>query len=273
MPELPEVEIVTRVIRPGLRGRVIQGAVFHVARQVVSGRRTQVTRSLIGQKVADVRRRGKNILVNLDDGVLVFHLGMTGTMYIRARQKDRFSHERVHIALDNGNELVLRDPRTFGKIMYLANGQRSESLDRLGWEPLSSHVTVNELRQKLANRSMGIKAVLLDQALWAGIGNIYASEILWEARVNPLKPAKRLTVDECERIIEAVPRILSRALKNGGSSIRNFMSPDGQSGAYQKQFRVYDRDDRPCVRCGTRIIRVVQAQRSTYYCPKCQKMR
>ncbi len=271
MPELPEVETVVRMIRPRVRSRTILDARFAVARQTRPQTPAQIRKQVKGQCASDVRRRGKHIVIELERGALIFHLGMTGTMYVRAVGGAHHSHERARIMLDDGRELVLRDPRTFGRISFVPSDKVDEALSRLGWEPLSDNVTVDELRERLSPRRIAIKPLLLNQSLWAGIGNIYASEILWEARVHPGTPANRLTRPECTRIIDSVPAVLRRAVEKGGSSIRDFMSPEGEAGAYQKQFRVYDRAGRPCPRCGADIVRVVQAQRSTYYCRRCQK--
>jgi formamidopyrimidine-DNA glycosylase len=271
VPELPEVETVVRMIRPKLRGCSIIDARFAVPRQLRPQTPQAIQKRVRNQRVHDVRRRGKHILIELERGALIFHLGMTGTMYVGRANREHHSHERATVKLDNGYELVLRDPRTFGRISFIPSHRLEEVLNKLGWEPLTDQVNLETLREKLASRSIGIKPLLLNQSLWAGIGNIYASEILWEARIHPMKPAQRLTRAECERIIAAVPAVLQRALDKGGSSIRDFMSPDGEAGAYQKQFRVYDRAGKPCRRCSGEIVRVVQAQRSTYYCKGCQK--
>jgi formamidopyrimidine-DNA glycosylase len=167
--------------------------------------------------------------------------------------------------------LVLRDARTLGTISAVKEASVFE--DKLGWEPLLDSFPVAAVREKLHARKMAIKPVLLDQKLWAGIGNIYASEILWEAQISPLKSAASLTRREIERMVAAVPMVLRRAVEKGGSTIRDFMGPEGEAGAYQKQFRVYDRAGLDCLRCGGEIVRVVQAQRSTYYCRKCQQKR
>ena len=273
MPELPEVETVVRMIRPKLRGRTIVDARFAVPRQLRPQTPQQARKLVRNQRVRDVRRRGKHILIELQHGALMFHLGMTGTMYVGPASREHHSHERATVELDNGHELVLRDPRTFGRILFVPASQLDARLDKLGWEPLTDQVTLEALREKLASRTIGIKPLLLNQSLWAGIGNIYASEILWEARVHPMKPAQRLTRAQCERIIAAVSVVLRRAVEKGGSSIRDFMSPEGEAGTYQKQFRVYDRAGQPCRRCGGNIVRIVQAQRSTYYCQECQKKR
>jgi formamidopyrimidine-DNA glycosylase len=143
----------------------------------------------------------------------------------------------------------------------------------MGWEPLEDHVESKDLQAKLASRRMAIKPVLLDQTVWAGIGNIYASEALWDARISPLKPASDLTASELKRLIVSVPKILSHALEKGGSTLRDFADPDGNRGSYQREFLVYGREDEPCDRCGKPLARIVQAQRSTYYCERCQKLK
>ena len=269
MPELPEVETVVRVIRPKLRGRTIVDATFSVPRQLLPQTGLQIRRAIKRQVIRDVRRRGKYILIELERGLLVVHLRMTGRLYVRAVSGETHLHERAWFELDNDHTLVLRDARTLGTISFVKEVATIEK--KLGWEPLLNGYATDEVREKLKARKMAIKPVLLDQKLWAGIGNIYASEILWEAGISPLKSAAKLTRAEIERVVKAVPTVLRRAVEKGGSTIRDFMGPEGEAGAYQRQFRVYDRAGLECRRCRGEIVRIVQAQRATYYCRGCQK--
>jgi len=272
MPELPEVEAVVRQIRPKLIGRTIQSARFAIPRQLRPQSPRVVARAVRGQTIHEVRRRGKIILIEMDKGTLLVHLRMTGRLYVRKDEKPNDPHERAWLSLDDGGDLLaFRDPRTLGVIRYYPAGTPIAAVNDAGWEPLEVVPAVNDVRALLKRRSIAIKPLLLNQSIWAGIGNIYASEILWRARVSPRKSAKRLSCAEIERLIEAVPSVLRRALEMGGSTVRDFADGEGRAGRYQREFAVYGRDDEPCSRCGRPILRIVQAQRSTYFCRHCQK--
>jgi formamidopyrimidine-DNA glycosylase len=270
VPELPEVETVVREIRSRLVGKVIQSAHFARPRQLLPQTPRGLSRALKGQRISAVTRRGKFILIELERGTLLLHLRMTGRLHIR-HSRERMDHETAQFVLESREEvLAFRDPRTLGTIRYYPVGRIIEPIANLGWEPLSDSVTPKMLKEKLGRRGLAIKPVLLDQSVWAGIGNIYASEALWEARIHPAKPANRLTHVNRQALIEAVPRVLNRALNKGGSTLRDFMSPEGIAGTYQKEFRAYGKEGEPCPRCKAQIKRIAQAQRSTYYCSKCQ---
>lgn len=274
MPELPEVETVVRQIRPRLIHRTIHSARFSVPRQLAPQTPRAIAAAVRGKRVADVRRRGKYILIELSGGTLLVHLRMTGRLYVRAARKTPLPYERAWFDLDDGKEtLSFRDPRTLGAIRYFPDGKIIEPLAKLGWEPLEDDVAVEEIKTAFARRSIAVKPLLLDQTVWAGIGNIYASEALWVAGIDPRISCSRLTGGQIERLRDAIPAVLRRALDQGGSTLRDFASPDGQAGSYQREFRVYDREGEPCLRCGKAIQRIVQAQRSTYFCTHCQKRR
>lgn len=274
MPELPEVETVVRQIRPRLIHRTIHSARFSVPRQLAPQTPRALAAAVRGKRVTDVRRRGKYILIELTGGTLLIHLRMTGRLYIRNAQKTPLPYERAWFDLDDGTEsLSFRDPRTLGAIRYFPAGKAIGSLAKLGWEPLEDDVAVEAIKAALVHRSIAVKPLLLDQTVWAGIGNIYASEALWVARIDPRTSCSRLTRAQIERLRDAIPEVLRRALDQGGSTLRDFASPDGQPGSYQREFRVYDREGEPCLRCGETIHRIVQAKRSTYFCPGCQKKR
>jgi formamidopyrimidine-DNA glycosylase len=271
VPELPEVETVVREIRSGLLKRTITAARFSIPRQVEPQTPREVAKAVTGQSIRGVERRGKYILIRLDRGLLIVHLRMTGRLYVREAADGERAHERAWFDLDNGRVLAFRDARTLGVIRYFNGSTTKDLLSELGWEPLSDRVSLAEVKVVLSRRRIAIKPLLLDQKVWAGIGNIYASEILWEAKINPRKRASRLTRKETERLREWVPRVLRRALERGGSTLRDFVGVDGRGGSYQREFRVYGREGEPCLHCGAPIRRIVQAQRSTYYCPRCQK--
>lgn len=274
MPELPEVETAVRELRPLVVGRVIRGAWSTVPRQL--GRLTirQLASRVRGQRIGSVTRRGKYVVIELERGIVLVHLRMTGRLFVAPTEAKPHVHLRAGFVLDDGHEtLYFKDPRTLGTIGYYSSGEAIDSLNVLGWEPLEESVSGAMLRDALRKRTQAIKPVLLDQSLWAGIGNIYASEVCWVAQIDPRTPANRLSAAQCDRLCQAVPEVLSLALERGGSSLRDFMSPEGNYGAYQKEFRVYDRVDEHCDRCGGVIKRIVQVQRSTYFCGMCQKRR
>jgi formamidopyrimidine-DNA glycosylase len=274
VPELPEVETVVRVIRPRLIGHAIAESHLSIPRQSKPQTGRAISHAINGQSIREVRRRAKFILIELDNGTLLIHLGMTGRLYVRPTNEVEDTHERARFVLDGGREtLAFHDPRTFGRIRFFPAGTEITPIRNAGWEPLSETVTVEQLKAVLERRSIAIKPLLLNQSIWAGIGNIYASEILWESKIDPRKSASTLTRAEIERLNTAVPGVLRRALDKGGSTLRDFMSPEGKSGEYQKEFRVYGREGEPCLRCGKLIVRMVQAQRSTYFCKSCQKKR
>jgi formamidopyrimidine-DNA glycosylase len=273
MPELPEVETVVRMIRPDLVTRTIVSARFLIPRQLKPQTVAAVRRKIIRQRIIDVSRQGKYILIQLERDLLLIHLRMTGRMFVRDSKSTDLPYERAFFELDNQQTLVFRDPRTLGTISVYNSGEDIPPLKKLGLDPLTEVMTLESLRGKLLRRSIAIKPLLLNQSIWAGIGNIYASEILWEAGIHPEKSANQLSRPQLERLIRAVPLVLGRALKKGGSTLRDFMSPDGKRGAYQKEFRVYDCKDEPCPRCDAPIQQTVQAQRSTYFCKRCQRRR
>lgn len=272
MPELPEVETAVRELRPVIVGRVLRGAWADVPRQLGTMTAKELDRAVKGQTVVSISRRGKYIVIMLERGILLVHLRMTGRLFVSATEKKPSAHLHAGFLLDDGSEsLYFRDVRTLGTLRYHKSEAEIKELSALGWEPLEVQVTAKELKPELTKRTQAIKVVLLDQTLWAGVGNIYASEACWVAEVDPRKSAKLLTQSQCERICQAVPEVLQAALSRGGSTLRDFMSPEGNYGSYQKEFRVYDHEGEECLRCGGIIKKIVQAQRSTYFCAKCQK--
>jgi formamidopyrimidine-DNA glycosylase len=274
MPELPEVETAVRELRPNLVGRTIAGAWSAIPRQLGNQTEAQLKRFVKSRKVESIDRRGKYIVITLDRGVLIVHLRMTGRLYVAKTEKPHPEYVRAGFPLDDqGESLYFRDVRTLGTIRFYNSIQDANEISALGWEPLDLKIGGSVLKSSLKSRKQAIKVVLLDQSVWAGIGNIYASEACWVSGIDPRKSANALTLSECDKLCNAVPEVLNRALEKGGSTLRDFMSPKGKYGSYQKEFRVYDREDESCLRCDGTIKKIVQAQRSTYFCPKCQKKR
>jgi formamidopyrimidine-DNA glycosylase len=291
MPELPEVEVTRRRIAPLLLGRRIlhvhttRNSYFFVTRP------SRVRSGLEGRTVEALERRGKYLVARLDGGGrLVLHLGMTGQLFASGAasvrllsataraalapeqqwrfQPDAHTHLRLCFA-DRGAEVYLRDVRKFGKVMLLADGETHPRLERLG--PDALEVGGEALFRATRRRAVAIKQLVLEQAVLAGVGNIYADEALFHAGIRPTRRAARLTRAECERLAAAIRAVLTRSIETGGSSISDYVAPDGSDGSYQSERRVYARTREPCGSCGTPIRRVVIAQRSTHYCPGCQR--
>jgi formamidopyrimidine-DNA glycosylase len=291
VPELPEVEVTRLRIAPLLEGRTVS--------KIRTTRRSQffltppatLRRRLTGRTVCFLARRGKYLVATLDDtSRLVLHLGMTGQLFSSdatsprllsvtrraslAPEEQRHFRPDAHTHLrlgfeDGGPEVLFRDVRRFGKVLLLGPGQRSERLDRLGIEALE--LSGQELFRATRGRKLAIKSLLLDQSVVAGSGNIYSDEALFLAGVRPSRRAGRITRRECDRISEGIKQVMLRSIETGGSSISDFIAPDGRDGGYQDERRVYAREGEPCHRCGGRIRRVVIGQRSTHYCSGCQR--
>jgi formamidopyrimidine-DNA glycosylase len=273
VPELPEVETVVRDLRPHLARRRVQ-AVGVSAKALRRPWSSEWETLLLGRRINGVRRRGKWIILELDRGLfLVFHLGMSGQLTVMPADEPVADHTHVVFALDRGGrQLRFRDIRRFGSATVFAGREalvRFFEESGLGPEPFD--LDPESWRERLAATDRSLKAVLLDQRVVAGVGNIYADESLFEARLHPARAARSLGKAEAERLRRAIVTVLERAIERRGSSIRNYVGGSGLKGQYQDEFRVYGRTGEPCVRCRTRIERVRLAGRSTHYCPKCQK--
>jgi formamidopyrimidine-DNA glycosylase len=268
MPELPEVETTVRGLSRVLKGRRIER---------VEARRPDLRRALpvdlgqrlTGARVTDLRRRAKYGLIDTDRGdTLVFHLGMSGRWRIDPSETEK--HDHFVIETDEGRRAALNDPRRFGSLDLV----RTDELDAwpafksLGPEPFD--VDARELQRRFAGRSASIKLLLLDQRIVAGLGNIYVCEALYRAGIHPRRAAGSVSLARLERLVPAIHDVLAEAIEAGGSTLRDFASPDGELGYFSKAFAVYDREGQPCGRGGT-VRRIVQGGRSTFYCPHCQR--
>jgi formamidopyrimidine-DNA glycosylase len=291
MPELPEVEVTRRAVAPYLVGRRIRRVRTTAPSYFFLTAPARLKRALTGRTVRALDRHGKYLIATLDDGLrLLLHLGMTGQLFAAgARSVRLLSAERraalapsaqpafrpdahTHLCLefaDGPPDLYFRDVRKFGKCALLAPGIEDARLEKLGVDALVA--TGKHLYDAAHVRSIPIKSLLLDQAVIAGIGNIYADEALFFAGVRPTRAAKRVPRAECDTIVKEARRVLRRAIRAGGSSIDDFVRPDGSDGEYQNERRVYAREGEPCSRCGNGIVRIVIGQRSAHYCPSCQK--
>ncbi len=274
MPELPEVETVVRDLRPCLKGRRLT-RVRQVSRRALrTPWRSAWSTAVTGQRIENVRRRGKWILVELENkNFLVFHLGMTGQLTIVPAATPYATHTHLIFDLDEGEQqLRFRDIRRFGSVRFFADRAALEAFfqaARLGPEPFD--VSARAWRDCLHSSKRCLKAVLLDQRVLAGVGNIYADEALFEARLHPARLACDLTDAEADCLRRAVAKVLRRAIQRRGASIRTYVSGSGLRGEYQKEFRVYGRTGEPCPRCGAAIESCRLAGRSSHFCPRCQQ--
>lgn len=268
MPELPEVETVRRSLLP-LVGRRIEVVEVREPRLRLRIAADFAVR-LRGRSIEAIERRGKYLLFRLDGGLtLLAHLGMSGALLVQPTRTGAV-HDHVCLQLDDARFLVLNDPRRFG-ILKLGRGEDFRELRNVGPDPLSEQVTAERLYAATRRRKKPIKNLLMDQGLLAGIGNIYANEMLYVAGVRPTRPAGRLSRAEVQRLYEAMRAVLQDAIQLGGSSISDYRDGDGRTGYFQLTLKVYDRAGQPCDRCGTTVRRIVQAGRSSFYCRVCQR--
>ena len=267
MPELPEVETIRAQLAPRLEGRAF------VRVEILDPRLTrpfdlfEVAKELEGDRILSVERRGKYLVLRLQSGLgLLVHLRMTGGFGFAPA-----SHERAIVELDDGTRLAYRDVRRFGTWLVLEDAELEPYLAaRNGPEPLGPRFTTEWLAAQLARRRAPLKAVLLDQRVVAGLGNIYADEALWRARLSPLRPASSVTDEDARRLQRSIRAALRTGIARQGSTLRDYATPEGAAGAMQDEFRVYGRDGLPCPRCRTLIAKTRVGGRGTWYCPRCQ---
>lgn len=279
MPELPEVEVTRRGIALRLVGRSIAAVAVREPR--LRWRIPESVRAIAGRQVRAVKRRGKYLLLDCGDGHLILHLGMSGSLRLVAAGTPPGKHDHFDLAIGQGGGgapptprmlLRLRDPRRFGAVLWTAEPPEAHPLLRhLGVEPLSRALDGGRLHALTRARRTSIKQFLMDGRRIVGVGNIYASESLFLAAIHPRTRASRLSRQRCARLVRAIKQTLRAAINAGGSSLRDYVGSDGEPGYFQTRIWVYDRERQPCRRCGAPIRRIVQGQRATYYCPRCQR--
>jgi formamidopyrimidine-DNA glycosylase len=276
MPELPEVETVVRGLRASLPGRTILdvrlGKTDFIDDPVALGEQ------LPGSRILGVTRLGKFIAIDLVPGgvasdaaerlYLVVHLGMTGQLMTRLAGDPVVPHTHVFFGLDDGRELRYTDVRRFGRMLLVPESKIAVFRERLGAEPLE--ITLKEFCARFGSRGARVKALLLDQGILRGVGNIYADESLFRARIHPARIARKLTQVQLAALHQSVRKILTAAIRLRGSSVSDYVDSDGNRGEFQFRHRVYQREGKPCVRCGEKIRRVIVAGRSSHFCPRCQ---
>jgi formamidopyrimidine-DNA glycosylase len=273
VPELPEVETIRRQLAPALEGRRIESVEVRDPRWCEPAPPEAIDDALRGRRIESVGRRGKYLILSLSDDVhLVMHLRMTGNLLLSGEAEDP-AHLRVAMELDDGRRLLFVDVRRFGTGDVLLGADALERFfdSRLGVEPLSPDFTVEALRALARGRKQPVKAFLLNQERIAGVGNIYADEALFRARIHPLRPVGKLKREQIEALRAGVIESLELGIDSKGASIDDYRHVDGERGSFQDRFLVYSRGGEPCVRCGTPIEKLRAAGRGTYVCPSCQR--
>lgn len=276
MPELPEVELTRRHLEPVLRGAQVERVEVRGARVLRNQPRpADFIPRLRGRTVGDLRRRGKFMLADVGDGLTwLTHLGMSGRVSVAAPGSPEAPHTAVVVGLRQGPEVRFIDPRTFGHAAVLTAVELAAAgCSRLGPDALEELPPARWLAARLAGRTAPIKALLLDQRLVAGLGNIYADEVLHRARIRPDRPAGSLSPAEVSTLRRSIRPVLEAGLRHGGTSLADlaYLLPDGRTGRYFARLRVYGRAERPCRTCGRPIVRIVQSGRSAFFCPECQR--
>src|SRR5579862_7248102 len=270
MPELPEVETIVRGLAGKIVGRTIRKAEIRLARIAIAPPSVDFAVAVAGERIVGVRRRGKYALFELASGSsIVTGLRMTGRLVVARNGQSELPGTHLVLHFEDGGQLRFSDVRTFGRMRLVG---LNEAWDReLGVEPLSSYFTPEAFIGMLSGRTTPVKVLLLDQRRIAGIGNIYACEALWEARIRPSRPSGRLTKPATHRLRRAIVDVLERAIEMRGTSIDDYVDADGLQGSFQNNLSVYGKQGRPCLRCGAVIVRTVLAQRGTWWCRRCQK--
>lgn len=269
MPELPEVETSRRGIEPHLVGATIHYAVIRNGR--LRWPVSDEIYRLSDKPVLSVQRRAKYLLLQLPDGWIIIHLGMSGSLRILSEELPAEKHDHVDLVMSNGKVLRYTDPRRFGAWLWTPVLEGHGVLAHLGPEPLSAEFNADYLLAKCAKKKSAIKPWLMDNKLVVGVGNIYASESLFAARIHPDRLASSLSAEECARLVAAIKAVLQRSIEQGGTTLKDFLQSDGKPGYFAQELQVYGRKGEPCRVCGTPIIASKHAQRATFYCRQCQK--
>lgn len=273
MPELPEIETIRRGLTPLVAGREIRGVRIR-ERRLREPVDPASLRRLRGRRITAVRRRSKYLLLDTDAGLtLLIHLGMAGQLWVAEPALPRRPHEHVVFRLDDGRDLRYADSRRFGMLLVIPTAalERHPRLDGLGPEPFDERLDGASMVRATRRRTRPIKNFLLDTRAIAGIGNIYACEALYRARIDPRRPVGRIGRARWDRLIDALREVLAESIDSGGTTFRDYLQADGDVGRFAVRLRVYDRSGRPCGRCGRAIRRIVQAGRGTFFCSRCQR--
>lgn len=269
MPELPEVETSRRGIEPHLVGATILYAIVRNSR--LRWPVAQQIQQLSNRPVLSIQRRAKYLLLELPEGWIIIHLGMSGSLRVLPHELPSAKHDHVDLVMSNGKVLRYTDPRRFGAWLWSDDLDECTVLSHLGPEPLSSDFSADYLFTKSRNKRTAIKPWLMDNKLVVGVGNIYASESLFAAGILPDRAAMMLSAAEAERLVATIKTVLQRSIEQGGTTLRDFLQTDGKPGYFAQQLQVYGRTGEPCRQCGTPVQVTKHGQRTTFYCPLCQQ--
>jgi formamidopyrimidine-DNA glycosylase len=271
MPELPEVETTRRGLEPHLTGQVILRLTIHDhrLRWPVDVRLPQ---TLAGQRVESVERRAKYLLLRLTHGTVLWHLGMSGSLRIVPSDLPVDPHDHIDLALSSGHTVRFNDPRRFGSVIYvIGDPQLHPLLAKLAPEPFAAAFDADYLWRISRRRKVSVKQLIMNGQLVTGVGNIYASEVLFQSGIRPRRQSRSLKREEAARLVKAIRQVLRQAIRVGGTTLRDYVNPDGNPGYFRQKLYVYERAGEPCRNCDTLIRALTQGQRSTYYCPTCQR--
>ncbi len=269
MPELPEVETVRAGIAPHIEGATIRGVeVYHRQLRYPI---PEAIETLYNATIEKVERRAKYLILTTTRGRVLIHLGMSGAIRILPDDFEHKKHDHFVLRLSGNQALIYNDPRRFGFILLYGKDESIPFLEKLAPEPLTDQFTAAYLHPKLKGRTRPIKSILMDQAFVVGAGNIYANESLFMAGIDPQRPANNLSLKEVERLVQEVKKVLARAIEQGGTTLKDFTTPDGSPGYFAQELLVYGQKGQPCPLCGQEIERIVIGNRATYFCSQCQK--
>lgn len=268
MPELPEVETTKNGIAPYIEGYVIEKVIVRQPklRWMVS----HELMSIIQQKVVNISRRAKYLIFHTECGYIIGHLGMSGSLRVVEQSDVIDKHDHLDIVMNNGKILRYNDPRRFGAWLWTNSLDDFHLFQKLGPEPLSEMFNADYLWQKSRKKQTALKAFLMDNAIVVGVGNIYANETLFLCGLHPKKHPGTLTKVQCNQLVDMIKQVLSTAIQQGGTTLKDFLQPDGRPGYFAQELLVYGNKDKPCPKCATKIESIVIGQRNSFYCPKCQ---
>ncbi len=271
MPELPEVEVTKQGVYPHIINKKIGGVTIrhYQLRWPVS---EDLPRCATGQIVLGVRRRAKYLLLQLKTGIILIHLGMSGSLRFLTRFSEPAKHDHLDIMFTDGSLLRFRDPRRFGAVLWFTEAiDQHPLLSKLGPEPLDAKFSGEYLFDRLKNQRRAIKLAIMDNVIVVGVGNIYANEALFRAKIFPGCAANQISLEQCQNLVKQIKEVLATAIQMGGSTLRDFVDSDGKAGYFQQTYAVYGLQNQPCPVCGAMIAMLKLGQRSSFYCPSCQK--
>lgn len=268
MPELPEVETSRRGIEPHLVGNILHYAI--VRNSKLRWPVSEKIKTLLDEPILSVKRRAKYLLIELNQGWIIVHLGMSGSVRILPEEQPEEKHDHIDLVFRDGKVLRYTDPRRFGAWLWCEDLATSPVLAHLGPEPLSAQFNAQYLYQQSKNKKIAIKPWLMDNKLVVGVGNIYANEALFSSGIMPDRKASSLTEQECDVLVKAIKAVLTRSIEQGGTTLKDFLQSDGKPGYFAQELFVYGRKDKACLICGHTIESIKQGQRSTFFCRHCQ---